>query len=114
MLSRDRIHIVGHYTQESSRIKSAVFPDGFNANDMFWIVTCKGAFGARSGLLPLISEIVRGMVGKGESVSMEYGNMSESGMLCGIDRCATVPGFLSRLAGLLRNGKKVKCRTAFL
>jgi len=68
ILSRNRIYLVGHYTNEGQQIKGKVFPNSFDANTMFWMVTSRGAFGARSGLLPLASEIIKGLFGIGERV----------------------------------------------
>lgn len=113
-LSRDKIYLVGHYTGEGQKIKSKVFPAGYSASDMFWMVTYRGAFGARSGLLPLASEIIKGMFGIGEKVSMdEQERSAELEISCNIDKmgCTTMPGFFSRLFGLLKNGKSIGKRT---
>ncbi len=112
MLSRNRIYLVGHHTDEGQRIKSKVFPNGFDANTMFWMITGKGAFGARSGLLPLVSEIIKGFFGTGESVGTVKNNNVEkqSDLLCNVDTmsCTSMPGFFSRLSGLLKNSKKIE------
>jgi len=111
ILSRDRIYLVGHYTDEGQEIKARIFPDGFDSNEMFWMVTAKGAFGARSGLLPLASEVIKGLFGIGARVSMMESVRFEkqSDPLCDVDStsCASVPGFFSRLSGLLKNSKKI-------
>ncbi len=112
ILSRDRIYLVGHYTDEGQEIKACVFPDGFDSNTMFWMVTARGAFGARSGLLPLVSEIIKGLFGIGIRVSMMKSVRFEkqSDPLCNFDSmsCSSVPSFFSRLSGLLKNSKKIE------
>jgi hypothetical protein len=111
MLSRNRIYLVGHYTNEGQKIKGKVFPKDFDANKMFWMVTSKGAFGARSALSPLAFEVVKGLFGIGESVSSErVEEIEEQQLLCSIDSmsCQSMPGFFSRLSGLLKNSKKIE------
>lgn len=110
MLSRNRIYLVGHYTNEGREIKSKIFPDGFDANTMFWMITRKGAFGARSGLIPLTYEIIKGLFGIGERVGTIKNSEKKSDLLCNIETvsCVSMPGFFSRVCGLLKNGKKIK------
>ncbi|MGH9923067.1 MAG: hypothetical protein ACRD38_09975 [Nitrososphaerales archaeon] len=110
-LSRNRIYLVGHYTNEGQAIKSKVFPDGFDANRMFWMVTSKGAFGARSGLTPLCSEIIKGLFGVGEKIdARSISNIEQSNLSCNVDSmsCRSMPGFFERLSGLLKNSKKIE------
>ena len=110
-LSRNRIYLVGHYTNEGQKIKSKVFPKDFDANKMFWMVTNKGAFGARSALSPLVFEVVKGLFGIGESVNaMKHEKVEEeSDLVCNVEdmSCASMPGFFTRLCGLLRNSKRI-------
>ena len=112
ILSRNRIYLVGHYTSEGQQIKGKIFPNDFDANKMFWMVTRKGAFGARSGLLPLASEIIKGLFGIGEGVSTVKNEKFEKqpDLLCNVDsiRCSSMPGFFSRLSGLLKNSKRIE------
>ena len=110
ILSRNRIYIVGHYTNEGQEVKSKVFPADFDANTMFWMVTRKGAFGARSGLFPLVYEVIKGLFGIGEKVIVRRETESQLDLLCNIDSmsCTTMPGFFSRLSGLLRNSKRIE------
>jgi hypothetical protein len=110
ILSRNRIYVVGHYTNEGQQVKSNIFPVDFDANTMFWMVTRKGAFGARSGLLPLISEVIKGLFGIGEKAIVRTETQTQLNLLCSIDNmsCTSMPGFFSRLSGLLRNSKKIE------
>jgi len=110
VLSRNRIYLVGHYTNEGREIKGKIFPDGFDSNTMFWMITSKGAFGARSGLLPLASEIIKGLFGIGERVGTIENSEKKSDLLCNIETmsCVSMPGFFSRVRGLLKNSKKIK------
>ena len=112
ILSRNRIYLVGHYTNEGQQIKNKIFTNGFDANKMFWMVTSKGAFGARSGLLPLIYEIVKGLFGFGESIGAVKTDKFErqSDLLFSVDNmsCTSMLGFFSRLTGLLKNSKRIE------
>ncbi len=111
ILSRDRLYLVGHYTKEGQQIRERVFPEGFDANTMFWMITRKGAFGARSGLLPLCSEIIKGFFGTGERIGSKMDtNTEQSDLICNVDNmsCTSMPGFFTRLSGLLKNSKKIE------
>jgi len=112
ILSRNRIYLVGHYTNEGQQIKGKLFPNGFDANKMFWMVTSKGAFGARSGLLPLAYEISKGLFGIGERVNAVKTNSFEKrpDLFCNVDSmsCSSMPGFFSRLSGLFKNSKRIE------
>lgn len=60
-LSRGRIRIEGHYySQEAIEAKKLVFPITYDSTKMFWLINKKGAYGARSGLIQVIKEIVIG------------------------------------------------------
>lgn len=110
ILSCRRIYTVGHYTVEGRQIKDKIFPKGLDAESMFWIVTVSGAFGGRSGLLPVAREVLKGLLGMGEKVSLARGDMCENEQeVCsaGNVNCSTTQGFFSRISGLLRNGKKI-------
>ena len=117
-LSRGRVYLVGHYTKEGMRIKSKAFPKDFDPNNMFWLINHRGAFGGRSGLLPLVKEVVKGFFGVTPSVDTSQETIEDAtpdsnlqlGVVCDPNdiSCATPPGLFKRLSGLLKNGKKIK------
>lgn len=103
-LSRGWIRAAGHYySKEAMEAKAAVFPAGYDATKMFWLVNRRGAFGARSGLLPLTREIVAGWF-KGNNnkkttfppPACEYTTSSPS--------CYTPTSVFARLATMLSHG----------
>ena len=58
-LSRGYIRIAGHYyPDEAIRAKKMVFPATYEPTEMFWLINSNGAYGARSGLLQIIKEII--------------------------------------------------------
>lgn len=79
---------------------------------MFWLVTDSEAFGGRSGLPPLAWEIVKGLFGIGEKVSLvaRKEKDAEEWVACDVENmpCSTSHGLFSRMYGLLRNGKKIE------
>ncbi len=83
-----------------------IFPPGYDATKMFWLVNRDGAHGARSGLLPVAREIVIGMFrgGKASDVTTtatcEYDGTSMS--------CYTPTNVFKRLATMLSHGAKFK------
>ena len=100
-LSRGWIRIGGHYySQEVKEAKEMVFPPGYDAARMFWLINKNGAYGARSGLLQVAREIIVGMVKGGKAskiaAACEYGSISIS--------CYTPTNVFRRLASMLSHG----------
>jgi hypothetical protein len=98
-LSRGWVRVAGHhYSKEAKEAKEMIFPPGYDATKMFWLVNRNGAHGARSGLPPLAKEIIVGMFrgGKASDVAAacEYNGMS----------CYTPTNVLKRIAGTLSRG----------
>ena len=62
-LSGGWIRLAGHYySSEASKVKKSIFPDNYDPTQMFWLINENGAFGARSGLIEVFKEIIRGLV----------------------------------------------------
>lgn len=103
MLSRGWIRIAGHYySQIGKETKEVIFPTGYDATKMFWLINSSGAYGARSGLLPLAKEILVGIL-RGN------GKVSDIIAACEYDKtnnmsCYTLTDVLKRIAGTLRKG----------
>jgi hypothetical protein len=74
-LSRGRIRIAGHYySQEAIEAKKLVFPTDYDSTKMFWMINKKGAYGARSGLIQVIKEIIIGWFKGNESIKKDKNN----------------------------------------
>lgn len=102
-LSRGWIRVAGHYySQEAKEAKEMIFPPGYDATNMFWMVNKTGAYGARSGLLPVAREVIVGMFRGGKasviSEACEYSGTSMS--------CYTPTNMFMRLAKMLSHGAK--------
>ena len=101
-LSRCWIRTAGHYySQEAMEAKKAVFPEGYDATAMFWLIDRTGAFGARSGLPHVAKEIVAGWMKGGKNpdsfaAACEYANTSMS--------CYTPTSAFRRLANMVSHG----------
>jgi hypothetical protein len=55
--------LAGHYySPEASKVKKSIFPDDYDPTQMFWLINKNGAYGARSGLVEVFKEIMRGNV----------------------------------------------------
>ncbi len=108
MLSRGWIRVAGHYySQEAKEAKEMIFPPGYDATKMFWLVNKDGAYGARSGLLPVVREIIVGLFRGGKAsdddiaaAACEYDGTSMS--------CYTPTNVFKRLATMLRHGAKFR------
>jgi hypothetical protein len=103
LLSRGWIRIAGHYySEEAKKAKEMIFPIGYDATKMFWLVNKSGAYGARSALLPVAREIVAGVFKGAEArdilAACEYDGTSMS--------CYMPTGMLKRVAALLRHGAR--------
>ena len=53
---------MGLFTQKGAKIKSEFFHPSDGPDEMFWILVGDTGYGGRSGLIPLIREIIRGRV----------------------------------------------------
>ena len=62
-LSGGWIRLAGHYySPEATKVKKSIFPDDYDPAQMFWLINKNGAFGARSGLVEVFKEIIRGLI----------------------------------------------------
>ncbi len=99
-LSRGWIRTAGHYnSEEAKKAKQMVFPQSYDATRMFWLINKNGAFGARSGLLPLAREVATGWLRGGKNADLfapacEYESMP----------CYTPTNVFRRLATMLSHG----------
>jgi hypothetical protein len=111
ILSRGWIRTAGHfYSREARDAKEMIFPDDYDATKMFWLINRSGAYGARSGLLPLAKEIFIGIFrGRGKvsdiNVSCEFTNTDNN------LSCYTFKGILKRIIGTFRKGTTFRFST---
>ncbi len=61
-LSRMSVRIVGHYTGTGYMVKRQFFDAADQPEEMFWLIKDDTCYGGRKGLLPLATEIVRGIL----------------------------------------------------
>ena len=65
IVSKGWIRTAGHYySTEADEARKSVFPSGYNATKVFWLINSQGAYCARSGLIPVIKEIILVKIGK--------------------------------------------------
>jgi len=103
-LSRGWIRTAGHGSQEAIKAKAAVFPQGYDATRMFWLINRRGAFGARSGLVPLVREIIAGWF---------KGGKNDDAFLSSINpACSSPDSTLERLAKMLSHGESFYFRSS--
>ena len=60
--SRNWVETIGLTTTRGLRIKSDFFDARDRPDEMFWLLIGDTGFGGRSGLLPLLREVVRGRI----------------------------------------------------
>jgi hypothetical protein len=102
VLSRGWIRVAGHYySQEAKEAKEAIFPPGYDATKMFWLVNKSGAYGARSGLPQVAREIAIGLFRRRDAseinAACEYGTSTS---------CYTPTNVFKKLAKMLSHGAK--------
>ncbi len=99
ILSRGWIRTAGHYySEEAKKAKELIFPPNYDPTKMFWLINQKGAYGARSALLPVFHEMIKGSFKKTGNqdvyvLACEYKGMS----------CHNSTTIAKRLVNLLRN-----------
>ncbi len=104
-LSRGRIDIVGHYSEQGLAIKKKIFAEGFDPSTMFWLVKGKTAFGSRSGLIAVAVEIAKGIFRPSSNNDTQRVNM-----VCSNEElsCNKLPDVATRIYRLIKNGKKIE------
>lgn len=127
-ISRGRIRIAGHYySQEAIDAKKMIFPPGYDATKMFWLINRKGAFGARLGLIQVVKEIALGIFkssfnARHKNNNKDYNKNNSSGSSgssinngtganCSYndkESCMSTKNTLSRIFNLMKNSDKVK------
>lgn len=107
-LSRGRVEIIGHFTPRGMALKRKVFPEDFDPSTMFWLVKETKAYGARSALMPLAYEILKGIL-KPSDRDHDESNIE---FVCNSEEmtCNTPQDFVRRVSMLIRNGKKINIK----
>jgi hypothetical protein len=74
IVSRGWIRLAGHYySDEAMQAKKIIFPADYDSTRMFWLINENGAYGARSGLIQVVKEIIIGLYkGKGVKNDRNY------------------------------------------
>lgn len=103
-LSHGWIEIIGHYSETGMLMKKRIFPEDIDPSTMFWLVKDRKAYGGRSGLIPVLIEILKGSL-RSSSKSHEE-NIK---LVCSSDEllCNSPEDFVRRVSMLLKNGKKI-------
>jgi hypothetical protein len=109
-LSKGWIRIAGHYySQEAINTKKMIFPHDYDATKMFWLINKKGAYGARSGLVQVIKEII---LGNFKSMLKNHFNKKYDDDLIiscnyhGKESCMSTKTTLIRIFDMIKNGDK--------
>ena len=100
-LAKDKILIVGHYSDTGIKIKSEIFKQNYDSTMMFWFITKKMAYGGRAAILPLIQSILMNK----SRAKLEY-TLSK----CSQD-CKTYGSFFARTKSLLANSEKIPLKS---
>ncbi len=96
-LARDRIAMVGHYSELGKKIRDEILDE--SALEMFWFVDKKAAYGGRAALIPLARSIL-----SKKTAGLPVVNMDDED--CGKE-CKTVKAVFMRSSSLLTNSRKI-------
>jgi hypothetical protein len=103
ILSRGWIRTAGHYySEEAKNAKKLIFPPNYDPTKMFWLINENGAFGARSGLLPVMKGIIKGIFKGGK-------NLDNYNIVCGYTKemsCISTKNTIKRIANMMRTSGK--------
>jgi hypothetical protein len=111
ILSKGWIRTAGHYySQEAIEARKLVFPPDFDATKMFWLINKGGAYGARSGLLPVIKEILSGNFKQVRKKEEEKEKQDDYISACKYNEqtsciCTTI-STIKRILNMMRNGRQ--------
>ena len=98
IFAKNKILIVGHYSDVGMRIKSEVFKEEYDSTIMFWFITRKTAYGGRAAILPLLQSILMSK----SRAKLEY----SPSMNC-TKECRTSRALFTRTKSLLSNSEKI-------
>jgi hypothetical protein len=109
VLSRGYIRIAGHYySDEALQARKLVFPVSYESTKMFWLINRNGAYGARSGLLQVIREIIISLIKRRYTKSET--KISSNKSRCQLNSCSDLTKTLKRIASLMVSSKKFTFR----
>ncbi|MFZ0184048.1 MAG: hypothetical protein WBV92_01040 [Nitrosotalea sp.] len=100
--AKDKILLVGHYSDIGMKIKSEIFKQDYDSTIMFWFITKKTAYGGRAAILPLLQSILMGK----SRTKLEYVPSSS----CSQD-CKTIRSFFTRTKSLLSNSERISLKS---
>lgn len=101
IFAKNKILILGHYSEAGMKIKSEIFDGSYDSTTMFWLITKNTAYGGRAAVLPLILNIFT-------CRSRDHLDYQPSSS-CSQD-CKTPRAFFTRTKSLLSNSKKIVLR----
>jgi hypothetical protein len=112
-LSGGWIRIGGHYySEQAKQAKILIFPTHYDPTRFFWLINRKGAYGARSGLLPVIGEIFKGLLKTltGERKE-QFNQVTNSVPECYYDKkksCSSTAFPIRKVIAMMQNGAKFR------
>ena len=103
IVAKNKILIVGHYTEFGIKIKSEIFHENYDSTRMFWLVTKKVAYGGRAAILPLLCCIIGSKL---KNQQLPYDKL----VTCS-QKCKTTKDFFMRTKSLLSNSEKITLKS---
>jgi hypothetical protein len=82
-----------------------IFPKTFDPTGMFWLINKNGAYGARSGLIQMIKEIIVALI-KRRTIKKKANNNKVMCNNCEIISCGSIENTFRRTAGMMMKSRK--------
>ena len=95
--ARDKIPIVGHYSDFGIKIRNKILDE--SALDMFWFINKNTAYGGRAAIMPLVNTVLFRRTKNVTKIKVKDECKQN---------CKTVKAFFTRTSSLFRNSKTIK------
>lgn len=108
VLSKSRISTVGHYSPQGKIFKNESFGPKETPEKMFWLVVGGTCYGGRSGILPLLIQVLRSRIISSFGEGPKGPEVSETVTAKSRVRCFGFRGYLGRFAYTLARGEVIR------
>jgi hypothetical protein len=103
-LSRGRIAVVGMYSKQAMWLRSLIDPKIYSSVSWFMLPGKDVIYGGRSSIVPILKEILRGLVKGGDNDFKDPAPTTCSEIL----PCSGIKGFIYRTVHILIKSQKIK------
>jgi len=103
-LSRGRIAVVGMYSKQALWLRSLIDPKTYSSVSWFMLPGREVIYGGRSSIVPILKEILKGLLKRGDNDFKDPSPTTCSEIL----PCSGIKGFIYRTIHILIKSQKIK------